>query len=258
MKLLVYSPRPSKGARVLAKALKARKVGEKKLYERDADKLVVVNWGSSHLPGWKHGRLLNHPDSVRGAIHKTRCLETLKKAEIPHLDFTTNPKVAKTWAGEGRVIARTLLTSHSGNGIVVVEQGGEVPNAPLYTRYYPKTHEFRVHVVRDKVVDFVQKKARTGSEPNRTVRTHNNGWVYAHEDIVLSAADRIAIDDACVNTVSALGLDFGAVDVLVRLRKGSNRKMLDFKIAEVNTAPGLENTQTIDAYSNSLKELVNV
>lgn len=261
MLIRVYSTRPSRGARILSQACKGRRVGVKKVIEKDHKKLLVVNWGSSERPPWLYGRMLNKPEAVSVAVHKTACLEVLTKHKVPCLEYTTDQKVAKAWGEKERVIARTILTGHSGNGIVVVEPGQEIPSARLFTRYYPKTHEFRVHVFGGKVIDFAQKKSRQDAVVNRTVRTHDNGWVYAHEEIVLTPADRDAIEVSCTNAIKHLGLDFGAVDVLARLRqkpdKEGNRRLLDFRIAEVNTAPGLENTVTINAYSTAIKEISN-
>ena len=258
--IIVYTHRPSHGARTLAQAVEGRRWRERppKTFRGFRKPPLVVNWGSTQGPLWWDGKILNPPEKVAKAIDKLECLKLLTEAKVPCLLYTPEVDVAARWLQEdGRVIARTLLRSHSGNGIVVVEAGQEIPRAPLYTRYYAKTHEYRVHVFNGRVVDFVQKKASHDQEVNRLVRTHSNGWVFAHEGIQGNAETIEAIKSTAVRAVQALELDFGAVDILAKLKKPLEpeglRALRSCKVAEINTAPGLENTATIEAYAQAIR-----
>jgi hypothetical protein len=133
--------------------------------------------------------------------------------------------------------------------------------APLYTRYYPKTHEFRVHVWRDQIIDFTQKKLKGGpnDSANRLVRSHDNGWVHCHDNLSIGSADQESMGRSCAMAVSGLGLDFGAVDVLAILNDSETgvRNLKSFVICEVNTGPGLENNKTIEAYTKAILQEKN-
>lgn len=169
--------------------------------------------------------------------------------------------------GGHQVVVRKTTKGSAGRGIRVLSPQNwhgrieDIEEAPLYTRYYPKTHEFRIHVFNGQVIDFTEKKAKEGVEVDRVVRNHDNGWVHAHNVTPMFWRGRAAIEDASVASVKALGLDFGAVDVLAVLGPFMNegptpddakREVVSFKVCEVNTAPGLENTSTIEAYSKAI------
>ena len=99
------------------------------------------------------------------------------------------------------------------------------------------------------VITYVQKKIRRNGyreDPNyrEDVRNHHTGWVYSNQfadrpsDVVLRSA---------FDAVDALGLDFGAVDVISRQDQAW--------VLEVNTAPGLTGT-TPETYQHNFSEFV--
>jgi glutathione synthase/RimK-type ligase-like ATP-grasp enzyme len=95
-------------------------------------------------------------------------------------------------------------------------------------------------------VIFTQRKARKTSveEPNWAVRNLAGGFVY-----VAAEAGEGPPDELAIKAVAALGLDFGAVDVILG-RDGQ------FYVLEVNTACGLEE-RTADKYVEAFKEMLN-
>jgi hypothetical protein len=135
-------------------------------------------------------------------------------------------------------------------GIRAQGEGGyetRLKNAPLYTKYFKKAEEYRVHVFGDRVLDIQQKRKRQ-EVPNEQVdyqiRNAAAGWVFCRNEVECPAA----VTDAAVRAVSALGLDFGAVDI------GYNRHSGLAAVFEVNTAPGLEGT-TLDRYYYAFLEV---
>jgi len=161
-------------------------------------------------------------------------------------DWTEDIDVANSWLDSGKtVFCRTRLMSHSGDGIVIASNPGELVTAPLYTKYIKKLKEFRVHVFNNKVID-VQEKKRSLDSPNNDflIRNHSNGFVFCRDDIV----EPTDLRDVGLQAVSSLGLDFGAVDIVY------NKHYDKCYALEVNSAPGLEGT-TLDKYINVIKEL---
>lgn len=212
----------------------------------------VINWGvSSPVAGVKFH--FNQPPAIKKATDKLQAFIAMEDAKVRTVKFTDDIQEALKWCQNGAtVVARMKLTGHSGDGIVIIEKGkvNTLPQmmefeAPLYTHYIFKEKEFRVHVVRNKVVDTQRKIKDPDVEEVKSwkVRSHDNGFIFARNDISPSA-DRDAV---AINACKALGLDFGAVDI-VQDKSGT------YFVLEVNTAPGLEGA-SVTNYSKMLMEM---
>lgn len=217
---------------------------------------VILNWGSGAAPSWmakatnRAVKFLNKPEKVSIAGNKLSTLKILKDANVSVPEFTTDQNVAARWVRNGfTVVERHSLRGNSGEGIRIVNTTDDsvennITAAPLYTKFVPKTKEFRVHVFRGEIIDYVQKKkVRTEARDenfNKYVSSIHQGWVFSRTDIdVLDSVKNIAL-----KAVSALGLDFGAVDIIFY----DGRPF----VLEVNTAPGLSGT-TLVKYANALR-----
>jgi glutathione synthase/RimK-type ligase-like ATP-grasp enzyme len=242
---------PSNGARALAQALGARRLRRTGTYTPRVND-TVINWGNS--AGRRFARILNSYESVAIASDKLRTFRRFREAgNVPHPEWTTDRRVAEQWFREGdgrnKVVCRSLLRASEGRGIVVATNAGELVHAPLYVRYFPKQYEYRVHVLRGEIIDVAQKRLRNGEREregrNQYIRSHANGWIFAHENVQLPAAAR----QSAIAAVQSLGLDFGAVDLAVNSRG-------DIRVFEVNTAPGIEG-QTVARYSTAFSNLLN-
>jgi predicted ATP-grasp superfamily ATP-dependent carboligase len=211
---------------------------------------VVLNWGCSIPKPNARCKILNKPEAVAIAVNKLRSFKKLQEAGVKIPDFTTDFNVAKGWIenDEKKVLARTKLEAHSGQGIVLAKEVSELPqHAPLYVKFMPKEHEYRVHVFEGKIIDFVEKKKREGvpeAQFNKYIRSYDNGWVFCRDGVVLSDA----VKAEAIKAVAALGLDFGAVDMAV------NKKNV-IAVFEVNTAPALEGT-TVEKYKAALSKYI--
>jgi len=250
-KLLIYrNGRASASAFALRNALLAAGI-DTTVNKQSSDprtRRQVINWGVTNcsLP-----IALNQPENVAQAVDKLTSLEILEEAGVRVPPFKNNEMGDNEPNDDGIWLARTCTNCRSGRGIVVVREGEIHPRAPLYVKYIKKGAEYRVHVFKDEVI-FVQQKRKksnvTQTEDQSLIRSHANGWVFAENNITFKNQEQESCLKAmCVRAVSVLGLDFGAVDVIVGKNDG-----LPY-ILEVNTAPGLQSTRLISAYVDAIK-----
>lgn len=220
---------------------------------------TIINWGNSTSPDWagtaarRANRILNKPEAVGNASNKLNAFRLLQAAGVRTPDFTTNYLEAKRWLEAGfTVVERHKLNASSGEGVRIVSYddntaSSQLQTAPLYTKYIYKQSEFRVHIFRGNVIDYIQKKKRNGAEdlPNfdRFVYSAERGWVFVRE----GATQVESVKQLAISAVRALGLDFGAVDVI----------LIDNVpyVLEVNTAPGLMGT-TLIKYANAIRQFM--
>ena len=232
----------STSARSLAQGLGAMRIKTTdSRYRHNPDRHLVINWGSSSCPDFD--TMLNRPEAVRKAANKLHTFTALQEAGVSIPEYSVDPATARGWLAEegGVVYARTRLTGHSGIGIEVLTEGASVVPAPLYVKGITGLRrEYRIHVVNGEVIRRQVKRRRSevSTEPNNEVRNLAGGWVFCTDSVAThDAADREAIA-----AVAALGLDFGAVDVITHQREAW--------VLEVNTACGIEGS-TLEAYVNA-------
>jgi glutathione synthase/RimK-type ligase-like ATP-grasp enzyme len=217
----------------------------------EVDHLVdgtVINWGNSQPKGMV-SNWINSPAKIRISNNKLLAFQKLKEHNVSIPDFTTSTEEAQAWVNNGHLVfARTKLSGHSGDGIVVCDANTPIPNAPLLVKYVKKAAEYRVHVAFGEVIDEQAKRKRKdfNGEVSNQIRSHQNGWVYCRKGF-LNDGRR---NEVAIASVAALGLDFGAVDIIY------NQKKDQYYVLEVNTAPGLEG-ETLFIYFNTFYSYLN-
>ena len=125
--------------------------------------------------------------------------------------------------------------------------------APLYTRAVRNHGEYRVHVFDGDVILYQKKSRRvdeltgevvTAEGEDADVRNLASNWIYRTGN--LNRLERV--EQLAISAVNALGLDFGAVDIIMDPSG-------DVYVLEVNTAPGLGNEDTLQAYTDAFLSL---
>lgn len=114
-----------------------------------------------------------------------------------------------------------------------------------FTQYIPSTTEYRVWIYRKRHLGTYEKILAHPEWKHRMVgRNYKNG--YAFSLIQEANIPRDAVEQA-TRSITALGLDFGAVDIL-RGKDGNSY------VLEVNTAPGVEgsNRQVIQSLAKRI------
>ena len=204
---------------------------------------LVVNWGSSKMKPLPEYQVLNMPAAVAAAANKLIAFGEMSTKDVNTVEWTANREIAQKWSTDGHtVVVRNKLTGHSGDGIIIIEKGQEVPQAPLYSKYVFKTKEYRVHVANGQVIDTQQKIRDPEKTPSTwKVRSHENGFIYARNNVEANSSR----DALAVAAVVALSLDCGAVDII-------EDKHGVFYVLEINTAPGLEG-QTLTNYTEAFQ-----
>jgi hypothetical protein len=262
--LVIYCDRPSDTARELSKRLTARRLfGNTSKRLRNLSGSLVVNYGTSHSPSYRLGDksvILNKPEAIAKAISKRVSYAAFAASNVPTLEFTTDRELASQWVRDGSGVLARRDGLSSGKGIVFVPKGSQsAPDADFYTKYFAKTHEYRAHVFRGRLIDLTQKRLQNGQAKGadadsveKIVRSLDNGWVHAHQ-FELADGLRQELERISVQALASLGLDFGAVDILAKYPKAVSGKTPVFVVCEVNTAPGLGNEVTLKAYTDAIR-----
>ncbi len=226
--------------------LKVRRVRADGRY-RAKQRSLLLNYGSSISPFWGQvGTWINKPSNCAQAGNKLSAFQLFKNHSIPTPDFTTDVAVAQRWIQDNAtVVCRTVLNGHSGRGIVLVDTVDKLVQAPLYTKYKKKRKEFRVHVFKNQVIDVAEKRKRKiehrPPDFDGYIRNLANGWVFCRDNVTKPAD----LDGLAIAACNALGLDFGAVDIIWNERDNK------CYVLEVNTAPGLQGT-TLENYARAI------
>lgn len=255
MKTYIYSHNPhSEGAKLLAQALNVKRVKHGNSKFRGGMGKAIINWGAGTLPDQVAAcqKIINPPEAIRNASNKLKSFELFQECGVSIPPFFTNKEEACEYLESNpgsSVVCRTVLNGHSGAGIVICDNVDALVVAPLYTAYVKKQEEYRYHVFMGKVVD-IQRKARKREVPdedvNWKVRNLDGGFIFAREGVVASP---IASEEA-IKAIEALGLDFGAVDLIWNQREDR------YYVLECNTAPGLSGS-TLDGYALRFKEVLD-
>lgn len=249
--MLLYSHNlKSKGAKRLSRELNIKRIKHHNSRFTGLGRPWVVNWGYSggNLPWEERVRFLNAPRDVEITSNKLWFFEMMDNGEDAIIPvFTTEIEIAQEWKNNGMVVVeRHLLRGSMGNGIRLVGRAEEIWQAPLYTQYIKKAHEYRVHVFEGKTIDIQRKAKREGfPEANFKIRTLANGFIYRRQNVEIPQE----VIEVALQTMQASGLLFGAVDVI-----WNNRREKAY-VLEINTAPGLEG-QTVKSYANAIRAYI--
>lgn len=249
----------SQGAKDLATAVDIKQIKKEGSKFKGASHKLVINWGNSKSTDEVDKcMVINKPECVAICSDKLAFFNFIQRTNdsITKIDdYVEIPlySTKKTWALDmcesgTKIVCRTVLNGHSGEGIHIADTPHDVVDAPLYVEYRLKKTEYRVHVMHDKVVD-VQRKARDHNIPddqvNWQVRNHKYGFVFVRDENPDTIPKNVLTQ--ALNAVKMVGLDFGAVDIIY------NSKHRNATVLEINTAPGLSGT-TLEGYKSRFKE----
>lgn len=226
---------------------------------------VIINLGVSTAPARFQQRSVTYSNSIRAVANCANKLDTfmaLIEDDAPHVgcwwrdihpDLFPDDNPLQSWLDtDGKIVVRHTVNGHSGQGIQIVRRGEAIPDAPLYTRYFRKDAEYRVHVAFGNVILIQQKRRENGREQNdieRLVRTHAHGWKFCSAD--LACDDRNYRNDLCdiaLRAAVAVGANHCGVDILVK--HGAPN---DLRVVEINSNVAMRADSTLNAYTNAFE-----
>jgi len=189
----------------------------------------IIRWGNgADMRFNASGAVLNRKDACHNAGNKRRALELMATAHV------NVPPVMTRFDGN-LIVGRT--DSHmQGNGTFLITSQRDFDMAKNnlgcthFMAYVPTDREYRIHVFKDEVIAMSEKRM-TDHCTSLHIRNFESGWVFRYLDDV--PAD---IKNLAKASVSCLGLDFGACDII----KSVNGNLY---VLEVNTAPSLVKVQ---------------
>lgn len=228
MRLCVIHPKRCKeSATKLAQALGAdvsNPYRERRYNYRHYD--MVINYGFGDDIA---GNLFNNTNVVKRCKNKFATLSILSIAGIPVPKFTNSKFIASKL--NLPLVCHTQKEGMQNQGIEYVEGGGvAIPDAHLYTEYFHHKREYRVVVLKHKVVGIYRKD-----------QVDKDTW-----DLnTLSHKGFKSISDACIKASKALLADYVGFDVVANTRE-------DFRILEANSGPIITD-EVIEAF----KQLFN-
>lgn len=206
----------------------------------------LIRYGSGRrVPYRPRHRTFNRRRMLTRYTNRLEELQRLRAAgvRVPEFSTTGAPTTRPTSLilrelGQGRQTTR-------GRGITYLSQDealdlGQLPESDLYIRFIPKDRQFRVHVfgVATRVRELIPGDPEAQEQP---IWNLDHGFTYRIPDEPPPAQ----VKPTAVQAVSALGLDFGAVDVMTLDRMAW--------VLEVNTAPGLADP-TLEWYATQISQ----
>lgn len=209
----------------------------------------VIRWGSSEMPELESLPTLNSHNAVSLSSNKLASLQALNGAGVSVPWFTTNQDCAENFVRTHSKPVVGRQTYHQGGSNFVIHNDDYSLHYDGLSSHWleliPIVNEWRVHVFRGEVVG-VSRKTDEDVQwriRNKYTRNHSSGWRFIRCDLSMVQQ---RLKDVAIEAVSSLGLDFGAVDIILSdgtetTSEGSRK----YYVLEVNTACGMEEDSSI-------------
>lgn len=214
--------------------------GGSKPPEEEVD--ILIRYGSTEPCPWVQ-RVINNAAAIERAVDKRGSLLRFLERDVPAPRPEDYPSVFPAIGRKKR--------HERGYGFWLCLQEADVraateAGADYFIPYVPTKGEYRVHVVGG-MVPFMQRKEFTGKGKilSPWLRNKRLGWR------LVRCPELPAVCELGVRAVAALGLDFGAVDIL---RSDDD----NLWVLEVNTAPALRGIQLEDWAESFLRRYLDV
>lgn len=209
---------------------------------RDSTTPVVANWGRRRA-----NSLLNRDTSM--SSNKLQMRIAFHRYGVKAPLYLTFKQVRDSLVNEeGKTFVARSTYHTQGKGLYIIRTVEDLYKAltnkkrpaTMIMEWVNKTDEYRVHVFEGKVI----RISRKGYEDGEII----GGYITLkpHPDM-----PRDELRKQAKLAIEATGLDFGAVDIMVR--HGENHSIEDLWVTEVNSSPGLGGSMP-RLYATKIKE----
>ena len=203
-------------------------------YVDESDKVIRYGCVAKNL----HGRnipILNPARYITHNFDKENSRNILRLAGVPVPQNRNTPPCIGRPTNHSR--GRQFYICNTDSDMAEAKHAG----ATYFSDIIQKKAEYRVHVAHGYVL-VVQEKVHNNPNLDKSkimVWNHNNGFLF--EVLEWNKIPR-GLNPIAISAVKAMGLDFGAVDIMYgRSFTDKNQKEDKFFVSEINTAPRLEN-----------------
>ncbi len=248
MAFLLYSAGTSVTGKALAQGLGIH-AGTKPPAERLG---ILIRWGSTEKVPLTPRLVLNRASAITLATDKIRSLDALRAQGVA-VPETISVNQALTANGLIKLPALGRKRHHTqGQDIILCMQAKDVKrcitrgDSDYFVVYIPTRREYRVHVFNNQIIKVNQKLLKDGNSWVPFIRNIDNGYVFGQPRKPLSSEQ----GQLAIKAVRAMGLDFGAVDLIL----ADDTKSY---VLEVNTGPALETESNLDLYIQAFKRVIN-
>jgi glutathione synthase/RimK-type ligase-like ATP-grasp enzyme len=249
MSFVLYSRGTSTTGRLLARTLGIP--GGTELPARGNRQAHLIRWGSSQQVRRRPRHVINKRNGILAVTDKFGSLITFSNNHVPA------PRAARLTEDVARTFRYPALarrTNHQqGRDVMLCLQTKDGmralrQNLDYLVEYIPTRTEYRIHVIGNEMVRASQKLLRNDRADNYVpwLRNHDHGYIFGNVRGHIPAA----LVTGAIDAVKSVGLDFGAVDMIVA---DDGR----WYILEVNTGPGLV-ASSMQTYAERLSRMIGL
>lgn len=210
--------------------------------KRFKDSEFAVRYGNRRT-GINYKYVLNDIPALEKARDKLLSLEIFEKNDIRVPKFGTD---FDNIGVKGKFIRRKKFH----------KAANDIDSAPpfdYWIEFIPVKKEYRFHIFRDNILQVCLKYKEAGTdgagEDDDWIRNLEHGWKFTGISWNPDEKGNKKATEFAIKAVKCLGLDFGAVDVIL----GKDNK---YYVLEVNTAPGLDTIRT-GLYIKAINEWID-
>ena len=223
---------------------RGRATGEKIAMALQLPDNILIRWGTSLNPerDEEFERVINSSESIQNATDKLHSLVVMSEAGLNVPAWSEDPMELVEEYGYP-ILGRKLRHARGSDIQFCLQKRDFRRPRDFYTAYIPTNREYRVHVVGSEAVRVQAKYLDFPEQKKAWIRNYESGYRFRNPRLRMHRR-RL---QAAISAVSVLGLDFGAVDLIV----GDDNETY---ILEVNTAPSCS-PLTGAAYVNGIANL---
>jgi len=202
---------------------------------------------------------LNSPEAIRKSSNKLLMKQSFSEGNVKTADWTNQvanvPAITENWKYKC-VIKKHFGSRGEGNTLVSTQKEfdlfmkGKSASEYIFERFYNYDREYRLHVNEDGCY-YTCRKALKSDTPESSKWFKNDSncvWYLETNPSFDKPVNWDSVVSQSVKALKAVGLDFGAVDLRIQSAKDSKgrvREDPDFIVIEINSAPSLNDSESI-------------